>query len=167
MSKVPVTNQIAWISIIPQILVMGILVFIYDKLNLHEPLLYGILTYLVLAIGLRNLIAKNHRKGIRFVKQQQFSNAIPFFEKSVDFFSKNKWIDKFRYITLLSCSQMSYKEMGLCNIAFCYSQIDNGLKAKEYYELTLNEFPNNGLALAGLKMINSGSSHNSGEHGRE
>jgi len=45
--------------------------------------------------------------------------------------------------------------MGLCNIAFCYSQINNGQKAKEYYELTLKEFPDNGLAIAGLRMINS------------
>lgn len=45
--------------------------------------------------------------------------------------------------------------MGLCNIAFCYSQIGNGQKAKDYYEQALKEFPENGLATAGLNIIKS------------
>ena len=43
--------------------------------------------------------------------------------------------------------------MGLCNIAFCYAQTNNGQKAKEYYELALKEFPASDLASSGLKMI--------------
>ena len=50
---------------------------------------------------------------------------------------------------------MSYKEMGLCNIAICYSQTGDVLKAKEYYEQIINEFPNNGIALVGLRFINA------------
>jgi Tfp pilus assembly protein PilF len=45
--------------------------------------------------------------------------------------------------------------MGLCNIAFCYSQTGNGLKAKEVYTQTLQEYPENGLANAGLNMLTS------------
>ena len=45
--------------------------------------------------------------------------------------------------------------MGLCNIAFCYSKTNNGQKAKEYYELILKEFPNNGMAIIGQRIINS------------
>ena len=129
--------------------------FIYYLLEFKEPIIGGALTYLIISFSLRNLIAKSHRQGMRFVRQQQFSNAIPFFEKSVDFFTKNKWIDKYWFITLLSSSKVSYKEMGLCNIAFCYSQIGSGLKAKEYYELALGEFPNSVLAQSALKLINS------------
>jgi tetratricopeptide (TPR) repeat protein len=153
--KTPIVRRVSWISVIPQFLFMGILIFIYYTLELKEPILYGALTYLIISISLRNLIAKSHRQGMRFVKQQQFSNAIPFFEKSIDFFTNNKWVDKYRFITLLSSSRMSYKEMGLCNVAFCYSQIGNGLKAKEYYERTLGEFPSNGIAITALKLINS------------
>jgi tetratricopeptide (TPR) repeat protein len=81
--------------------------------------------------------------------------ALPLFEKSVAYFSKNRWIDKYRFITLLSSSGLTYREMGLCNIAFCYSQTGNGLKAKEVYTQTLQEYPENGLANAGLNMLTS------------
>ena len=154
-SKVPTVRQVAWISLIPQIFFMGLLILIYYKMELEEPILYGALTYLVISICLRTLIAKSHRQGMKYVKRQQFSDAIPFFEKSVDFFTRNQWIDKFRFITLLSSSKITYKEMGLCNIAFCYGQIGNGIKAKEYYETALKEFPNSGIALTALNLLNS------------
>ena len=154
-SNVPTVRQIAWVSLIPQSIFIGIIIFVCHLLEFDDPFLSGALTYLIISFGLRNLVAKDHKQGMKLVKQQQFENAIPLFEKSVAFFNKNKWVDKYRFLTLLSSSKMTYKEMGLCNIAFCYSQISNGQKAKEYYEQTLKEFPENGLAIAALKMINS------------
>jgi hypothetical protein len=50
---------------------------------------------------------------------------------------------------------MSYKEMALNNIAFCYGQLGKGKLSKEYYEKTLDEFPESGIAKAGLRLINS------------
>lgn len=50
---------------------------------------------------------------------------------------------------------MTYQEMALANIAFCYGQAGNGKKSIEYYTRTLKEFPNNGIAKASLKMLNS------------
>ena len=50
---------------------------------------------------------------------------------------------------------MTYQEMALANIAFCYGQAGKGEKSKEYYTRTLKEFPDNGLAKASLKMLNS------------
>ena len=154
-TNVPTVRQIAWISLIPQLIFMGAIIYIYNLLNFKDAFLFGTLTYLILALVLRNFVAKDHTQGIKLVKQQQFESAIPLFEKSVEFFTKNTWIDRFRFLTLLSSSKMTYKEMGLCNIAFCYSQTGNGKKAIEYYEKALKEFPENGLATAGLKMLNS------------
>ena len=34
-------------------------------------------------------------------------------------------------------------------------QLGNGTKAKEFYDLTLQHFPNNAIAITGLRMINS------------
>ena len=154
-SNVPIIKQFAWTSIVPQLILIGLFIYIYYLLDFGEPFIFGALTYSILAFGLRNLIAKNHRQGIKFVKQQKFADAIPYFEKSVDYFSANGWVDKYRFLTLLSSSKMTYKEMGLCNIAFCYSQTGNGLKAKEVYQQTLSEYPENGLAIAGLNMLTS------------
>ena len=154
-SSVPTVKQVAWISLIPQLTVMGLLIYVLYIFHSPEPFLYGALTYLGLSFFLRNFVAKDHRDGMRLVKQNNFEDAISKFKKSVTFFTKNNWLDKYRFLTLLSSSKMTYKEMGLCNIAFCYSQTNNGEKAKEYYEQTLREFPENGLAIAGLRMMNS------------
>jgi len=154
-SNVPTVRQIAWASVIPQILLIGIFIYIFYLLNIGDPFIFGALTYLILSFGLKYIFTSAHRKGINLVKQQKFADAIHYFEKSADFFFKNSWIDKYRFLTLLSPSKMSYREMGLCNIAFCYSQIGNGLKAIEFYQQTLKDYPENGMAKAGLNMLNS------------
>ena len=154
-SNVPTIKQISWLFIIPQLVVIGLIIYGFHLAGFGDPILLGALTYYVLAFILRNLISKNHRQGMQLVKKQKFAEAIPFFEKSVGYFSENNWVDKYRFLTLLSSSKMTYKEMGLCNVAFCYSQTGKGQKAIDYYKKALNENEENGLAKAGLKMLSS------------
>ncbi len=154
-SNPPVIKQVAWISLIPQIPFIFLLIAIYHYLGFKDPAFYGALTYLTLSMGLRYFIPKNHRRGIQLFKTNQYEKAISEYKKSYDYFTRNEWIDKYRFITLLSSSKMNYREMALCNIAFCYSQIGNGTKAIEFYKKTLEEFPENGLAESALKMLNS------------
>ncbi|KGK28677.1 hypothetical protein EL45_19520 [Cellulophaga sp. E6(2014)] len=134
---------------------MGIIIFIWYLINPEKAFLYGAMTYLVISFSLRNLIPRDHRNGIKKNNAEKFEDAIPDFEKSYAFFKKNEWIDKYRFITLLSSSKMSYREMALANIGFCYSQIGDGVKSKEYYERTLKEFPESGLAKSALKMMSA------------
>ena len=154
-STVPTVRQLSWLAIIPQLILIGLFTWLYHLNGSEMPFLLGALTYSFLALLLRKIIAKQHRQGIRLARQQKFAEAIPHFEKSVAYFTRNNWVDKYRFVTLLSSSRGSYREMGLCNIAFCYSQTGNGAKAKEYYELALKDFPESGLAIAGLNMLNS------------
>lgn len=60
---------------------------------------------------------------------------------------------------MLSSSKMSYREMALANIGFCYGQIGNGEQSKVYYEKTLLEFPESGLAKSALKLITAAESN--------
>ena len=129
--------------------------YIWYILSYKEFVFNGLMTYFLIFYILKFSIAKSHRKGIQLVKKQMFEQAIISFEESYSYFNKNAWIDKYRFITLLSSSKISYKEMALNNIAFCYGQIGNGKKSKEYYERTLKEFPDSSLAITGLRMINS------------
>lgn len=62
-------------------------------------------------------------------------------------------IDKLRAFTLLSAARMSYREMGLCNIAFGLSQLGRGADAKAAYQRVLRDYPDNSLANAALAMI--------------
>ena len=152
-SNTPILRQISWFSVIPQIMFMFFLIYIYHIISLKDSVLFGTITYLIFSVSLRYLVPKSHREGMKLIKENNFEKAILKFENSYSFFSRNKWIDEYRYLTLLSSSKMTYKEMALCNIAFSYSQIGNRLKTIEYYKKTLDEFPENGLAQASLKML--------------
>jgi tetratricopeptide (TPR) repeat protein len=154
-SNIPTTRQLSLPFLVPQLIIIGLIIYLYHLADFTEPFILGAITYSLLALTLRNLIAKNHRKGIQLVKEKKFSDAIPYFEKSVAYFSQHSWVDKYRFLTLLSSSGLTYKEMGLCNIAFAYGQTGNGQRATEYYEQVLAEFPENGLAIAALNMIKS------------
>jgi tetratricopeptide (TPR) repeat protein len=153
--KTPMAHSVAWISMLPQILLIFVLMFIFYLIGFKEYITIGIVVYLCILFLLRNFLAMDHRKAIRLMKRRKFEEAIPFFEKSIRFFTENSWVDKFRYITLLSSSKIGYREMGLCNIAFCYGQIGNGQKAIECYEAILKEFPKNGLSISALNMFNA------------
>jgi len=115
----------------------------------------GALIYLAIFFLLRFGVPFHHRKGVALYKKGSFKEAIPFFEKSYGFFKQNEWIDKYRYVILLSSSRISYTEMALLNMAYCYGQAGNGRKSKEYYEKTLCELPNSEMAKASLRMIES------------
>jgi tetratricopeptide (TPR) repeat protein len=155
-SDTPTIRQVAWISMVPQLIFMALLIYGYYLAGNQDFIMYGALTYLVISFILRNSIPTDHRFGMALVKRNEFREAIPYFQKSYAYFSKHAWLDKFRFITLLSSSRMSYREMALNNIAFCYGQLGDEEKAKEYYSRTLTEFPGNELAKAALNMLDAG-----------
>ncbi|UOQ96321.1 tetratricopeptide repeat protein [Hymenobacter sp. 5317J-9] len=154
-SNVPVVKQIAWISILPQMVVLGLILTVCYLAGFTNPVFPAFGGYLLLGYVLRAVVASDQRKGMQLVKKHDYAGAIPFFESSYKFFTNNPWVDKYRYVTLLNSSAMDYREMALCNIAFCYSQIGDGLKARAYYKQVLKVYPNNGLAQTALRMMES------------
>lgn len=153
--QVPVIGHISFPGLLVQAIIIYGLYYFFQAGNFSVPFFMAAISYSTLAILLRNFFANDHRKGISKVMNKKFGEAIPYFEKSIAYFSKYPLVDSFRMITMLSSSRLSYKEMGLSNIAFCYSQVGNGLKAREYYQQVLSLNPNNGMAITGLNMLNS------------
>jgi tetratricopeptide (TPR) repeat protein len=90
---------------------------------------------------------------MKLLQAGQFKEAIPYFEKSYNYFSKHKLLDKFRMIIMLSIAKLSYKERAALNLAYSYSQVDEGLKAQQILETILQENPNNHHARANLNML--------------
>jgi len=85
-SRQPIIKQIAWISLIPQLCVMGvILVFVY-RIKMPYPIIAAALIYLALSISLRHLVPAAHRRGIALFKKQNYKAAIPEFRKVMIFF---------------------------------------------------------------------------------
>lgn len=154
-NKVPVVRQMAWISAIPQLAFMGLLIFFWWLVNPKEAILYGAINYLIISISLRSFVASSHRKGMRLMKSEKFEESISHFEASYAFFTKHTWLDKYRFITLLSSSKMTYKAMALNNIAFAYGQMGNIEESKAKYEQLLQEYPENAMATVALRMINA------------
>lgn len=156
MSRPPVIRQISWPAVLPQLMAlacaMAVGAYVAPRSN---GTFLGAAAYLAYSIGSRTMIARDHRRGVRLYRKQEYSAAIQAFEDSYRFFARNPWIDRFRAVVMMSPSAVSYREMALCNIAFCYSQLGNGEKAESYYRRALDEFPNSGLAAAALRMIES------------
>ena len=158
--RTPIIRQISWRQSLPQVVILaGIIVIstflLKDTTSIYNAIMLGAGVYLLFSFSSRYLIPGAHRRGIRMLRNHNYSDAIEEFEKSYEFFSRHPWIDQLRSIILLSSSAVGYREMALLNIAFCCSQIDQAKKAKEYYQRVLNEFPESGIATAALKMIDS------------
>jgi hypothetical protein len=154
-SQLPIARQIAWVSLLPQLGIMAILVTVFWAVGTKNFVVFGAVTYLVLSFSLRHIIARHQRSGMRLFQRELFAEAIPHFEMSYRFFSRWSWIDRWRYITLLTSTRISFREMALLNMAFCYGQVGDGNKARELYEQTLREFPDSKIAQAALRLLDS------------
>jgi len=115
----------------------------------------GALTYLIISNVLERGLTHNHRKGIQLSRSGKYAEAIDEYKMSYDFFRKHSWIDKYRYLTMLSSSKYSYTEMALTNIAFCYAHSGDVASMAEYYQKTLELYPDNDMAKKALDLLAS------------
>ena len=151
----PIIRQIAWISFIPNFILIALLYCLFCCITPPETTVYSVpLCYFLIVILLRN-IPRAHRRAIKLFKAEQYAQAITEFQNSYDFFMERQWLDKYRYLLLLSSSRISYTEMALLNIAFCYTQIGEGALARVYFEKTLSQFPGSEMARSALRLIQS------------
>jgi tetratricopeptide (TPR) repeat protein len=156
MVKVPVVRELAWLAVLPLLAILAAFVAIAAALRGRydgRALLFGAGAYLMLSVTLRHTLSRQHRRGVRLMQTRRFEEALSHFHASVRYFDQHPMVDKLRAITLLSAARMSYREMGLCNIAFGLSQLGRGADAKAAYQRVLREYPNNSLANAALTMI--------------
>jgi tetratricopeptide (TPR) repeat protein len=157
-STLPFVKQIAWLSLIPQIVLIGALIYLGYISEVGDPVNDGLVVFFILFFVLRYGIPRSHTKGIKLIKRKEYNEAIEYFKMSYDFFNKKHWIDRYRFIILLSSSRISYKEMALLNTAFCYGQLGHGKPSREFYEKTLTEFPDSEIAKTALNMLNAAKS---------
>jgi len=151
--QTPRVRQISWAATLPQLalLVVGFLVARHFYGTLGVVGAAGLL--LAYSYGTRYCIAHHHRQGIELARQREFAAAIPLFEQSLEFFDRHSWLDRWRWITLMSSAAASYREMDLVNIGYCYGQLGDSAKAREYYEQALARFPESGLASSALRKL--------------
>jgi tetratricopeptide (TPR) repeat protein len=157
-TRTPIVRQISWVAAIPAFVVAAAAIVTGVIVDPRAGVVWGAGAFLAYSLGSRRLIARSHRRGIALVKQGQFGEAIGQFQQSLAFFDRHPWGDRFRCVTLMSASATSYREMALVNIAFCYSQIGDGKRAREFYEACLACFPGSGMATAAIRLMDAGRS---------
>jgi tetratricopeptide (TPR) repeat protein len=155
-SSLPIVRQVAWLSVVPQLTVMAALIAVAHGFEVDNPILVGSLAYLVLSFTLRRVIPAHHRAGLKLFRKERFAEAIPRFERSYEFFAKHRWLDRWRFLTLLSSSRISYREMALLNLAFCLAQSGQRDRALAEYQRALAEFPDSKVAQMAIRMLDGG-----------
>ena len=156
-SNKPVVRQRAWLAGLLHVLLLLVFTIIFRFFvgSFIDGFDLALLVFFIAFLLLRFLVPRNHRQGVEFYRSGSYAQAISEFEKSYDFFTKHAWVDKYRFIVLLSSSRISYTEMSLVNIAFCYTQMGDGNMAKEYYEKALSQFPDSEMARTALQMLDA------------
>jgi len=161
-TKTPVVRQTSWLLAIPQFVILGLLVAISvlifrDEYGVFSAAAFGALIYLSYSYGSRFLLLRYHRQGRKLTDQKNYTEAIQAFKLSYNFFSKYSWVDRFRYLTMMTPAHQSFREMALINIAYCYGQLGDKDQTKAYYERALREFPESVMAQSALDFIVTGS----------
>lgn len=155
MSQVPIVRLASRLNVVINLLCLAAFSSVGFAVGGPGGTLIGGGIFLLLASGLKAIFARAHRQAIACVKRGEFVEAIEHYEKSLAYFQRYPWIDRWRALVLLSGSSMSYRQMALIGIAFSHSQLGNGALARQCYEQTLREFPDCIMSKAALRMLDS------------
>ena len=157
--RMPVVRQLQWTGLIPQfiaIAVLGVIVRVtFPNFDVPVDIFFGALGYLIFCRVMRARFAQNHKSGMRAYHAQKFQDAISHFEASYRFFSTHPRLDAWRSLLFGVASPNPYRVIALCNMAYCYTQTGEGLRAIKLYEQALHEEPDCALAKASLNMVHS------------
>jgi tetratricopeptide (TPR) repeat protein len=158
-AELPIVRKTAWAYIVPQLILLFLLTLFFWKTFLPTSFsmaaAYAAVVYLLYSFGSKSLLLRYHREGIHLSKRQAFREAIDRFQRSYGFLEKHPWLDKYRFITMLDSSALSYREMALLNIAYSHVQLDEKATALKYYQRALQEFPESEMAQSGIEYVAS------------
>lgn len=132
--------------LLPQAGILLLITGAMYSLSVPHAIWLSISLYFLLSIYLKVLIPKWHRKGIYLLKKGKLDLAILAFQRSYQYFRKYAWIDKYRAFTLFSTSSLTYAEMALINIIYCFEQLGDKKSARKFHAILKKEFPENRYA---------------------
>jgi tetratricopeptide (TPR) repeat protein len=144
-SKVAFTrSQTNPIAIIPKLLFYGLLCLCFYPVDQKAFFMIGLFAYIMLAALARWIFFPNSLyENTKMLRQAKFAEAIPLIQKTIDYYAKHQWIDRYKYALQISSSRWSIIETSICNMDYCYLQIGNVEKSKEIYAYVLEENPEN------------------------
>ena len=152
-SDVPVVHQERWLGYLPLVILYVAILIPLAARNVWHPEAVAFGVVLSLRLILWKVVGWSHRRGMSLVKKERWADAVPCFERSYEFFTKHRWVDRWRALTMLSASKMEYRELALVNLAFCHAQLGESAVARTYYRLALTEYPQNKMARMALRLM--------------
>ena len=111
-----------------------------------------LLLYVLLA---RLIFTGEHQLALWHLAHHEYELAIPRFEASFEYFTRHTWLDRLRYMVMLSPAGYRYREMAMLGLGYCHAQLGR-VEAQRWYEGALREYPDNSLAKAALVLMRAG-----------
>jgi tetratricopeptide (TPR) repeat protein len=157
-----IKQETVWIALVPRLALLGILCLIFYQVDSRFFFMDAFILCLFINYTVKySLIPNSTFTGGKLLRAGKFEEAIPFIQKDISYFTKRSWIDRFRFALMISSSSRSYKEISLCNMAYCLLQTGKIREAKELYESILAQYPENMVVKTQLKTIFNPSSNSS------
>jgi tetratricopeptide (TPR) repeat protein len=152
-TRAPLSRQFNILGILCQLAVLGLIALGFYFIDPANFFFYALFAYFGLTLALHYLVPAHQRRGLALVNRREFAEAIPEFEESYRFFKRHAWVDRFRFITVLDSSRLSYAELALLNRAHCLLMCGRRTEAIRAYRELLEEFPANEAAKKALQAM--------------
>lgn len=150
-----VKQETNWFALFPKLLIIGILCLCFYPVDKQNFFYVAFFAYFLLTLLAKWLFFPNVLyEGIKLIREAKFEEAIPFVQKTIEYYLKKPWLDKYRFWLLISSAKTSITESSKCNLAYCYLQTGQVKQAKKIYENVLLEYPAHINATNMLNTIN-------------
>lgn len=113
-----------------------------------------ILVILAVCVRVARLILyRHHRRGVNYIRNEEWQKAIAAYEKSYDFFTRHDWLDRYRAWLLMNGTALGYREAALVSIAMVHGRSGDIPAYKSAVKRVLAEFPESRIAKNSLEFL--------------
>jgi tetratricopeptide (TPR) repeat protein len=148
------SQRAIFMQIVAFALLIGLLYVVFPSVDFtFMPVLLGAGIYLIWSRLAALLFLSHHRAGVQFLRVKAYPQAIQSFQQSDALFKASPWLDRHRWLTLLSPSSISYREMALNNLAYAYLQLGKGKEARAAYQTLVDEIPDGMMVESAREVI--------------
>lgn len=147
------SHQFAWQGMAVMAAVFGISAGACYASGIPYPVLAGACVTLALVWACMLIFPGMGNRGLRMMRRGNFDAAARYYMRVYDFYTRHPKLDKYRNLVMFNMSRTSFRELALCNTAFCLLHSGNPGEALEYYRRAAREFPLSATAHTNLRMM--------------
>lgn len=103
----------------------------------------------------RLIFTGDHQLALWHLAHQEYELAIPRLEASFEYFTRRTWLDRLRFVLMLSPTGYRYREMAMLGLGYCHAQLGH-TEALDWYARCHAAYPHNPTAKAALALLRQG-----------